>query len=207
MMPLTSGAFVPSLGCSLLVEQQGEMVTRICFSQELPSEPSRLAEEIAAHLVWGAPCPRAELDISGRSDFQKQIYALVQAIPRGETMTYGQIALRAGHPGAARAVGRAMAANPFAILVPCHRVVARSGLGGYAWGREMKEKLLRLERESVTEKSQCEAEVLSCMRTLAAPGDCCRAGPRSTQSRTRPPPTHARGQGRQRERLYMKTDA
>ncbi|MDD2756717.1 MAG: MGMT family protein [Methanothrix sp.] len=145
---MTSGAFVPPLGCSLLVEQQGEMVTRIYFSQELPAEPSRLTGEIAAYLEGSAPCPRAELDMSGCTDFQKQIYLLVQAIPRGETMTYGQVALRAGRLGAARAVGRAMAANPFAILVPCHRVVAKKGLGGYAWGREMKEKLLRLESRS-----------------------------------------------------------
>jgi methylated-DNA-[protein]-cysteine S-methyltransferase len=144
---MTSGVFVPSLGCSLLVEWQGEMVTRIQFSQEMPTEPSRLAEEIAAYLEGSAPCPREELDMSGCTDFQKQIYALVQAIPRGETRTYGQVAERAKRPGAARAVGRAMAANPFAILVPCHRVVARSGLGGFFWGTEMKEKLLRLERE------------------------------------------------------------
>ncbi len=145
---MTSGAFVPSLGCSLLVEWQSEMVTRIYFSQNMPAEPCRLAEEIAAYLEGNVPCPRAELDMSGCTDFQRQIYALVQAIPRGETATYGQVALRAGRPGAARAVGRAMASNPFAILVPCHRVVARDGLGEYAWGREMKEKLLRLENES-----------------------------------------------------------
>jgi methylated-DNA-[protein]-cysteine S-methyltransferase len=144
---MTSGAFVSSLGCYLLVEWRGEMVARIYFSQEVPSEPSQLAEEIAAHLVWGAPCPEAELDMSGCTDFQKKIYAIVQVIPRGETATYGQVALRAGMPGAARAVGRAMAANPFAILVPCHRVLAKKGLGGYAWGRKIKEKLLRLERE------------------------------------------------------------
>jgi len=148
MSSMTSGAFVLPLGCSLLVEQQGEMVTRIYFSQELPSEPSWLAEEIAAYLEGSAPCPRAELDMSKCSDFQKQIYLQVQAIPRGETATYGQVALRAGRLGAARAVGRAMAANPFAILVPCHRVVAKKDLGGYAWGREMKEKLLRLESGS-----------------------------------------------------------
>ena len=61
-----------------------------------------------------------------------------------------------GQAGAARAVGRAMAANPFAILVPCHRVVARSGLGGYLWGTEMKEKLLRLERESNRDDSEAD---------------------------------------------------
>lgn len=145
---MTTGAFVSSLGCYLLVEWRGEMVARIYFSQEMPAEPSRLAEEIAAYQEGSAPCPEAELKMSKCSDFQKQIYAIVQTIPRGETMTYGQVALRAGRPGAARAVGRAMATNPFAILVPCHRVVAKKGLGGYAWGREMKEKLLRMENES-----------------------------------------------------------
>ncbi|MCK9440604.1 MAG: MGMT family protein [Methanothrix sp.] len=148
---MTSGAFVPSLGCYLLVEISGPKVKRISFSNERPAETCKRAEEIAAHLERGAPCPKAELDMSACTDFQKQIYALVQAIPRGETRTYGQVAERAGHPGAARAVGRAMATNPFAILVPCHRVVAKNGLGGYLWGTEMKEKLLRREMESSTE--------------------------------------------------------
>jgi methylated-DNA-[protein]-cysteine S-methyltransferase len=145
---MTSGTFVSSLGCYLLIEWQGEMVKKIYFSQEMPVDRSELAEEIAAHLEGGASCPKAELDMSACTDFQKQIYALVQAIPRGRTMTYGEVAACAGKPGAARAVGRAMATNPFAILVPCHRVVAKKGLGGYLWGTEMKEKLLRLERES-----------------------------------------------------------
>ena len=148
MMQMASGVFIPSLGCSLLMQQCGGMVSRIYFAQEIPSEPSPLAEEIAAYLEGRAPCPKVQLDMSGCTDFQKQIYALVQSIPRGETMTYGQVAGRAKRPGAARAVGQAMAANPFIILVPCHRVIAKCGLGGYAWGREMKEKLLRLERKS-----------------------------------------------------------
>ncbi|MCX6673067.1 MAG: MGMT family protein [Methanothrix sp.] len=145
---MTGGAFVSSLDRYLLVEMSGPKAMRIFFSSERPAETSELAEEIAAHLENGAPCPKAELDLSACSEFQKQIYVLVQAIPPGRTMTYGQVAERAGRPGAARAVGRAMACNPFAILVPCHRVVAKNGLGGYLWGTEMKEKLLRLERES-----------------------------------------------------------
>ncbi len=145
---MTSGAFVQSLGCYLLAEMSGLKVKRILFSDERPAETFQLAEEIAAYLEGDAPCPKAELDLSGCTDFQKQIYAIVQTIPRGKTWTYGQIAACAGKPGAARAVGRAMAANPFAILVPCHRVVARGGLGGYLWGAEMKEKLLRLESGS-----------------------------------------------------------
>jgi O-6-methylguanine DNA methyltransferase len=150
---MTSGALIASLGCFLLIEWREGMVTRIYFSQDPPVDRSELALEIAAYLEWGAPCPKAKLDMSACTDFQKQIYAMVQAIPRGKTMTYGQVAERAARPGAARAVGRAMATNPFAILVPCHRVVAKKGLGGYLWGTEMKEKLLRLERVSSTEKS------------------------------------------------------
>lgn len=145
---MTVGAFVASLGCYLLIEWRDEMVKRIYFSQDMPSEPSKLAEEIAAHLERGALCPKTELDMSACTDFQKQIYALVQAIPPGRTMTYGEVAACAGRLRASRAVGQAMAANPFAILVPCHRVVAKNGLGGYFWGTEMKEKLLCLERES-----------------------------------------------------------
>lgn len=145
---MTGGAFVSSLDRYILVEMTRTKAKRIFFSQERPTETSELALEIAAHLERGAPCPEAELDLSACSDFQKQIYAMVRAMPRGQTMTYGQVAERAGRPGAARAVGRAMACNPFAILVPCHRVVAKGGLGGYLWGTEMKEKLLHLERES-----------------------------------------------------------
>jgi len=148
MMQMASGVFIPFLGCSLFVQQRGEMVSRIYFAKEIPSEPSPLAGDIAAYLEGKASCPKTELDMSGCTDFQKQIYSLVQLILRGATATYGQVAERAGHPGAARAVGNAMAANPFAILVPCHRVVSRSGLGGYRWGREMKEKLLWIEREN-----------------------------------------------------------
>lgn len=146
MMQMASGSFIPSLGCSLLVERRFEMVSMIYFAQEIPSEPSPLAEKIAAYLEGKASCPNVQLDMSGCTGFQKQIYKMVQLIPRGATETYGQVAERAKRPGAARAVGSTMAANPFAILVPCHRVVARDGPGGYRWGREMKEKLLEMEK-------------------------------------------------------------
>ena len=142
---MIEGTPVPSLGLYLLAEMEGRQVKRIFFSPDAPAPPGRLAEEIAAYLENGGPCPPAELDFSRCTDFQKRIYEIVRGIPRGSSMTYGQVAALAGQPGAARAVGRAMAANPFAILIPCHRVLARHSLGGYAYGREIKEKLLRLE--------------------------------------------------------------
>jgi methylated-DNA-[protein]-cysteine S-methyltransferase len=142
---MTEGAFLPSLSLYLLVEWSDQKVERIYFSQESPAAPSALAERIAAHLEKGTPCPTVELDLSACTEFQKRIYAVVRKIRRGETMTYGEVAARAGCPKGARAVGRAMATNPFAIIVPCHRVVARNGPGGFAWGMETKEKMLILE--------------------------------------------------------------
>jgi hypothetical protein len=61
---MTAGAIIASLGCYLLIERHGELVTRIYFSQDMPSELSKLAEEIAAHLESGSPCPKAMLDTS-----------------------------------------------------------------------------------------------------------------------------------------------
>ena len=145
---MTEGALVSSLGLYLLVEWSGsgQRVLRIYFSREIPEEPSALAERIAAYLERGSPRPAAELDLSACTPFQKRVYAVVQEIRRGETMTYGEVAALAGCPKGARAVGRAMAANPFIIVVPCHRVVARNGLGGFAWGQETKEKMQILEK-------------------------------------------------------------
>jgi methylated-DNA-[protein]-cysteine S-methyltransferase len=77
--------------------------------------------------------------------FQKAALEQVARIPYGETMTYGQIARVLGRPGAARAVGAANARNPLPIVIPCHRVVAAQGLGGYGGGLDMKRELLELE--------------------------------------------------------------
>ena len=72
----------------------------------------------------------------------------MRAIPKGETRSYAEIAAAVGNPKATRAVGGANGANPVAVLVPCHRVIAADGtLGGYAWGEAIKRELLRRERE------------------------------------------------------------
>ena len=144
---MAEGVYIEPLGLYLLVERSGAKISRIFLSKEPPAEESDLAGQIADYLCGQGPCPLVELEQSGLSDFQKRVYDVVRGIERGKTMTYSEVAARAGKPEAARAVGRAMAANPFLILVPCHRVVARNGLGGFACGVETKEKLLALERE------------------------------------------------------------
>jgi methylated-DNA-[protein]-cysteine S-methyltransferase len=80
------------------------------------------------------------------TSFQRDVWDAVARIPYGETYSYGEIASEIGRPSAARAVGGAVGANPLCIVVPCHRVVAGGGgLGGYAYGLELKRRLLELE--------------------------------------------------------------
>jgi methylated-DNA-[protein]-cysteine S-methyltransferase len=80
------------------------------------------------------------------SPFQKRVWAELVKIPFGETISYGELARRIGNPAASRAVGRANATNPIAVIVPCHRVIGANGkLTGYAGGIEVKDKLLAWE--------------------------------------------------------------
>ncbi|HEY8072648.1 MAG TPA: methylated-DNA--[protein]-cysteine S-methyltransferase [Labilithrix sp.] len=91
---------------------------------------------------------RVPLDLSRASEFNASVYRALQRVPAGTTTTYGDLARLAGAPDAARAVGRAMAQNPFPLLVPCHRVLAAAGKpGGFSayGGRVTKEKLLAVE--------------------------------------------------------------
>ena len=82
------------------------------------------------------------------TDFQKLIWKLCVRIPYGSTVTYGDLARRSKHSGAARAVGSVMAANPIPLIIPCHRVLGVSGLGGYSGngGLDTKRFLLDLEQ-------------------------------------------------------------
>ena len=81
--------------------------------------------------------------------FQWKVYEVLKTIPYGRTRTYGEIAEAIGHPKAVRAVARACATNPTAMVIPCHRVVRKDGsLGGYRWGLERKKTLLKKEQAS-----------------------------------------------------------
>jgi methylated-DNA-[protein]-cysteine S-methyltransferase len=80
------------------------------------------------------------------SDFERRVWRELMDIPYGETASYGEIAARIGHPGKARAVGRANGRNPIAIVCPCHRVIGSDGsLTGYGGGLDKKRTLLDLE--------------------------------------------------------------
>jgi methylated-DNA-[protein]-cysteine S-methyltransferase len=89
-----------------------------------------------------------ELDLDGIGAFELRVYEATRAIPPGETLTYGEVARRIGDPGAARAVGRALGANPLPIVIPCHRVLGAGGhLVGFSanGGTETKRRMLLIE--------------------------------------------------------------
>lgn len=89
------------------------------------------------------------LDLDDISPFTRRVLDACRSVPYGQTLTYGALALRAGCPGAARAVGGVMRRNPVPLLVPCHRILPRSGgVGGFSGpgGPKLKQRLLDLER-------------------------------------------------------------
>jgi len=91
------------------------------------------------------------LDYSGFTSFQRGVWEAARRIPYGQTRSYGWVAQLIGKPNAARAVGQALGKNPFPIIVPCHRVLARDGsLGGFSGGLETKKSLLALERAALS---------------------------------------------------------
>ena len=79
------------------------------------------------------------------TDFQKSVWRELKKIPRGQTRTYGEIAAAIGKPKAVRAVGSACGANPLPVFIPCHRAVAKNGLGGFGSGLPWKILLLKTE--------------------------------------------------------------
>ncbi|MFM9957416.1 MAG: methylated-DNA--[protein]-cysteine S-methyltransferase [Phycisphaerales bacterium] len=105
----------------------------------------RLEEELAAYFRGAATTFRVALDPVGTA-FQHAVWEVLRTIPWGTRVSYTWVAERMGRPDAVRAVAAANGANPIAIIVPCHRVVGRSGdLTGYAGGLERKRRLLEIE--------------------------------------------------------------
>jgi methylated-DNA-[protein]-cysteine S-methyltransferase len=89
------------------------------------------------------------LDLSGQPPFARRVVELCRRIPFGHTLTYGELAAQAGSPRAARAVGNVMRSNCCPLVVPCHRVVASGGVGGYSAAAGVRTKLRLLEQESL----------------------------------------------------------
>lgn len=121
------------------------------FGEGPRGESSPLLEEAARQLEqWFAGQRRdfdLALDVAGAgTEFQRAVWEQLRAIPRGQHMSYGQVARAIGKPGAARAVGAACGKNPIILIIPCHRVLAADGsLGGFSAGLDLKRRLLAAE--------------------------------------------------------------
>ncbi len=120
------------------------------FAATIERDDARLHEQLRVvnEVLAGKAAPSAlPLDVRATA-FQARAWRELRAIPVGQTRTYAQIAEALEMPTAARAVARACATNPLALLTPCHRVVRGDGnLAGYRWGIERKKRLLEIEKE------------------------------------------------------------
>jgi AraC family transcriptional regulator of adaptative response/methylated-DNA-[protein]-cysteine methyltransferase len=106
---------------------------------------TEMAARVVAHIRGDGPAHDLPLDVRGTA-FQQQVWRALLAIPYGETRSYAEVAAAIGQPTATRAVARACATNPVAVVIPCHRVIrSDGGLGGYAGGVKRKERLLQIE--------------------------------------------------------------
>jgi AraC family transcriptional regulator of adaptative response/methylated-DNA-[protein]-cysteine methyltransferase len=142
--------------CSVAFGDDGlalEKSLRTQFSQAVVSRDdgglTNHAEVLKGYLTGKRMSLDLPLDIRATA-FQGRVWQLLSSIPYGDTRTYSEIAQQLGQPSAARAVARACASNAVAVLIPCHRVIGKSGqLSGYRWGSERKQKLLETERKLV----------------------------------------------------------
>lgn len=122
--------------CVLGIRTRGDAIRDIAFLPQSCGEgkpTSRAAERACLQLRRYLADPQFRFDLPlepAGSLFQRRVWASISAIPAGHTRTYGQIAAELG--SASRAVGQACGANPYPLIVPCHRVVAAGGLGGFA---------------------------------------------------------------------------
>jgi methylated-DNA-[protein]-cysteine S-methyltransferase len=110
-------------------------------------DPDELVARLGAYLA-GADVrfDDVPLDLDGATPFQRAVATAIRRVPRGEVVSYAELAALAGHPRAQRAVGTFCARNRFMFLLPCHRVVATDGIGGYGIaGTAVKRRLLALE--------------------------------------------------------------
>jgi methylated-DNA-[protein]-cysteine S-methyltransferase len=110
-----------------------------------PGENPGIARAISAWLAGDGSALASVPAWQAGGSFMQRVWAAMREIPAGQVMTYGELAAEAGNPRAARAVGHACSTNTLAPFVPCHRVVAATGLGNYGFGGETKARMLRLE--------------------------------------------------------------
>ncbi|HUY17520.1 MAG TPA: methylated-DNA--[protein]-cysteine S-methyltransferase [Acidimicrobiales bacterium] len=144
---------VPSPVGPFGVEGTAEVITAIYLPNQRrrasTGTPPRAVARAARQLEEYLKGTRRDFDVSlapvDATDFQHEVWDALKEIPYGEVRTYGDVAVSVDRPLASRAVGNANHANPWPVVVPCHRVVSSTGIGGYGGGDDVKRFLLDLE--------------------------------------------------------------
>ena len=154
-----TGSQLPELDCRNLDALRRRMADRFpgvpqsLNLAEAPADIQALTGAVAAQLAGGlVDLPKVRFDMHGVPPFEVRVYAEALRLGPGQTMTYGELAYRLGEPSAARAVGQALGHNPFAPVVPCHRVVGAGGkMVGFSapGGVQMKQRMLDIETRAV----------------------------------------------------------
>lgn len=152
-----SAVYHSPLGCILLEADEAGLTALRFLDRDCPESSPFPGPVLSAAAAWldeyfagKSPEPEFPLHLAG-TPFQREVWKIIQSIPRGQTMTYGQIARQlAADRGitrmASQAVGQALSKNPVCLVIPCHRVLGSGGkLTGYAGGLERKKALLDLE--------------------------------------------------------------
>lgn len=136
------------------ISSDGEYITNIDFSAQKPDVTSddlplliQAEKELAEYFEGKRIDFTLPIKAKGTA-FQKQVWNAISQIPYGKTISYKNIAESLGKPKACRAVGNACGANPVPVIIPCHRVLAVSGEGGYTGGMAIKRYLLELEKKN-----------------------------------------------------------
>jgi AraC family transcriptional regulator of adaptative response/methylated-DNA-[protein]-cysteine methyltransferase len=130
---------------------EADLLSEFPTARVVPDKSGKLAGWVGAILAYlDAREPQLDLPLDIRATaFQRRVWQELQKIPFGKTRSYAEVARRIGQPKATRAVARACATNPAALIIPCHRVVREDGdLGGYRWGLERKRALLDQEQRN-----------------------------------------------------------
>jgi len=141
--------------CYLLLHSNGSTLTKLEFYKHKINEKENQScellvnacKELDAYFLGKLKEFQTPLNING-TNFECKVYKALLEIPYGKTLSYKELAIKIGHLKAYRAVGNANSKNNIPIFIPCHRVLRENGIGGYTGGLEIKQFLLRLERNS-----------------------------------------------------------
>jgi methylated-DNA-[protein]-cysteine S-methyltransferase len=145
-------AYYPSPLGTLVISATALGIRSISFNKEVrtrsvPPPLEDCVRQLEEYFEGKRPDFNLTLDWSGAGEFDQRVWSYLRKIPYGHTVSYSDVAHALDAPKAVRAVGGANARNPIPIVVPCHRVIGKSGsLVGFAYGLDMKAELLRLER-------------------------------------------------------------